>query len=260
MAQNDQSYPEVSDLVVATVAKVVKYGAYVKLDEFEGREGLIHVSEVATTWVRNINNYLREGQKLVLRVLRVNRQRNEVDLSLRRVSGRERAETMLEWKRDKRGEGILKNTAEKLSADEATTASIRDKILQKYESVFDALEKSVKEGDEIFLKADVAPQWATALTENARAKIKMKKVTMSGTLELTTSKSKGVEAIRTALLNAKKVATSQSSIRIYTIGAPRYRIEVDAPDYSDAETILSEAANEAITTIQGLGGEGHQTG
>ncbi len=155
MAQDDRSYPEVGDLVVATATKVVPYGAYVQLDEYKGREGLIHISEVGTTWVRNIRNFVREGQKLVLRVQRVDRQRNEVDLSLRRVSGRERAETMLEYKRDKRGEGILRNTAERLTADDGTTETIGRKILEKYASIYDALEKSIKEGDDVFLKADI---------------------------------------------------------------------------------------------------------
>ncbi|MFH0848313.1 MAG: translation initiation factor IF-2 subunit alpha [archaeon] len=258
MTETTERYPEVNELVVATVARVIGYGAYVRLDEYEGREGLIHISEVATTWVRNINNYLREGQKLVLRVLRVNRQRNEVDLSLRRVSGRERAETMLEWKRDKRGEGILKNTAERLAADEASVTALREKILQKYESVYDALEKSTKDGEEIFLNLDISSQWATGLTENAKSKIKIKRATMNATLQLTISKSKGIEAIKTALLNAKQIATKDSKIRIYTIGAPKYRIEVDAPDYSDAETILEEAVSEALTTLKDAGGEGQK--
>ena len=38
------NYPEVGDLVVATVTRVVDYGAYVKLDEYDGVEGLVHIS------------------------------------------------------------------------------------------------------------------------------------------------------------------------------------------------------------------------
>jgi len=84
--------PEVGDLVVATVTRIVDYGAYVKLDEYQGIEGLVHIQEISSTWVRNIRNHAREGQKLVLKVLRVNLQRNQVDLSLRRVTGREKTE------------------------------------------------------------------------------------------------------------------------------------------------------------------------
>ncbi len=86
-AQASQTvYPEIGDLVVATVTRVVDYGFYVKLDEYAGIEGLVHIQEISTTWVRNVRDHAREGQKLVLKVLRVNPQRNQIDLSLRRVT------------------------------------------------------------------------------------------------------------------------------------------------------------------------------
>ena len=64
-------WPEVGDLVVATVRRIVDYGAYVHLDEY-GKEGLLHISEISSSWVRNIRDHVREGQKVVLKVLRVN--------------------------------------------------------------------------------------------------------------------------------------------------------------------------------------------
>src|SRR6266702_3615295 len=108
-------FPEVGDLVVATVTRVEDYGAYVKLDEYAGIEGLVHISEISTTWVRNIRDHARAGQKLVLKVLRVNPQRNQIDLSLRRVTGREKSEKMLEWKKERKAEAILKSAAEKMN-------------------------------------------------------------------------------------------------------------------------------------------------
>src|SRR5437016_14348250 len=92
-------FPEVGDLVVATVKRVEDYGAYVKLDEFAGIEGLVHISEMAATWVRNIRDHAREGQKLVLKVLRVNPQRKQIDHSLRRINGRKKAEKVDERKK-----------------------------------------------------------------------------------------------------------------------------------------------------------------
>src|SRR5207237_9223354 len=88
-------FPEVGDLVVATVKRVEDYGAYVKLDEFAGIEGLVHISELATTWVRNIRDYAGEGQKLVLEVLRVNVLRNQIDLSRQRSDGRENSDKIV---------------------------------------------------------------------------------------------------------------------------------------------------------------------
>src|SRR6266480_3801995 len=121
-------FPEVGDLVVATVKRVEDYGAYVKLDEFAGIEGLVHISEMATTWVRNIRDHAREGQKLVLKVLRVNPQRNQIDLSLRRVTGREKSEKMLEWKKERKAEAILKSAAEKMNKPEEDAETIKNTI------------------------------------------------------------------------------------------------------------------------------------
>ncbi|MHC1564487.1 MAG: S1 RNA-binding domain-containing protein, partial [Candidatus Hecatellaceae archaeon] len=85
-----EELPEPGELVIATVNKITGYGAYLGLDEYGGIEGFLHISEVSTSWVRNIRDYVRPGQKLVLKVLRVNRERRHIDLSLRRVSGKEK--------------------------------------------------------------------------------------------------------------------------------------------------------------------------
>jgi translation initiation factor 2 subunit 1 len=257
MATVEGTFPDIGELVVATVKKIVSYGAYVTLDEY-GREGLIPISEISTTWVRNIKDHAREGQKLVLKVLRVNAQRGEVDLSLRRVTGREKAEKMLEWKKSKKAEAILKSVMEKLSADESTLTKTRDIILQQYDSVYEALEGSIDQGEEVFTKAGITTDWAQALTENARLKIKVKRTTLTGTVELTSPKPDGINSIRAALLSAEKIRPKGTEIKIYTIGAPKYRLEVTASDHSDAETVLKEAIDEAIASVKETGGEGRQ--
>src|SRR5215472_18746552 len=130
-AQTSQTiYPEVGDLVVATVTRVEDYGAYVRLDEFSGIEGLVHISEISTTWVRNIREHARQGQKLVLKVLRVSSQRNQIDLSLRRVTGREKSEKMLEWKKERKAESILKSAGDKLQKPEDDADTIKETILE----------------------------------------------------------------------------------------------------------------------------------
>src|SRR5438128_7913547 len=121
--------PEIGDLVVASVTRVEDYGAYVKLDEFSGIEGLVHISEISTTWVRNIRNHAREGQKLVLKVLRVSPQRNQIDLSLRRVTGREKSEKMLEWKKERKADAIIKSAADKMNKPETDAETIKKTIL-----------------------------------------------------------------------------------------------------------------------------------
>lgn len=59
---SDAQWPELGDLVVATAKRIESYGAYVTLDEYGNKEGLLHISEISTRWVRNVRNHVREGQ------------------------------------------------------------------------------------------------------------------------------------------------------------------------------------------------------
>lgn len=252
-------YPEVGDLVVASVTRVVDYGAYIKLDEYEGVEGLIHISEIASTYVKNIRVHVREGQKLVLKVLRVSSQRAQVDLSLRRVTGREKSEKMLEWKKVKKADSIIKGAAERLKATEDDVSKVKSIIYEKFDNPFDAFEEATDEGEEIFSKLGISEEWAKILTEVARSKIRLEKAKVTGTVELTCTKTEGVEAIRQALRGAKKVKKSRgTTIKIYTVGSPRYRLEVRSKEITDAQATLNLAIDEALNSIKNLGGEGRK--
>src|SRR5947208_3278115 len=244
-------FPEVGDLVVATVKRVEDYGAYVKLDEFAGIEGLVHISEMATTWVRNIRDHAREGQKLVLKVLRVNPQRNQIDLSLRRVTGREKSEKMLEWKKERKAEAILKSAAE----------TIKNTILDKFGGLYDPLEEAMDEGPEALVKAGLTEEWAQAIAEVSKTKIRLERSKVRGTVAVTCHKPGGLEIIRQTLLGAKKIRRPRGSeIKIYTIGAPKYRIEVEAGSFEAAEKTLNLVTEEILDSIKKAGGEGRKIG
>ncbi len=253
-----KEYPEEGDLVIATVKRIESYGAYVTLDEYDDQEGFLHISEIASTWVRNIRDHVREGQKLVLKVLRVDPEKGHIDLSLRRVTGREKTEKLLQWKMDRKAESIMKAAIEKLKKSEEEADAIKEAILRKYESLYDAFEEAVEEGEEVFTKIGISTEWAKALTEAAKLKIKIEKAKVSTIIELTCLKPDGIEAIKQSLLNAEKIRKRGVNIVTYAVGAPKYRIEVSANDYGEAEALLKKAVNEALTTIKNFGGEGHQ--
>ncbi len=261
-AQASQAiYPEVGDLVVVTVNRVEDYGAYVKLDEYASIEGLVHISEISTTWVRNIRDHAREGQKLVLKVLRVNPQRNQIDLSLRRVTGREKSEKMLEWKKERKAEAILKSAAEKMKKPEEEADLIKNTLMEKFGGLYDPLEEALDEGPEALIKAGLSEDWAQAIAEVSKTKIRLERSRVRGTVSVTCHKPGGVEVIRQTLLGAKKVRKPRGSeIKIYSIGAPKYRIEVEAGSFESAEKTLNSVMEEILGSIKKAGGEGRKLG
>jgi len=85
-------WPEEDELVVCSVVKVTDFGAFVELDEYGRKEGLIHISEVASGWVKYIRDHVREGQKIVCKVLYVDESKHHIDLSLKDVNEHQRRE------------------------------------------------------------------------------------------------------------------------------------------------------------------------
>jgi S1 RNA binding domain protein len=71
---------EPGSIVRGTVVKIADFGAIVRLGG--GKSGLIHISEIADTFVRNVRDYVREEDEVVVKVLRVNN-KGRYELSLK---------------------------------------------------------------------------------------------------------------------------------------------------------------------------------
>jgi len=257
MAAKKAEWPESGDLVIASVQRITDYGAYVTLDEY-GKEGLLHVSEVSSGWVRNIREFVREGQKTVLKVLRVDTEKGHVDLSLRRVSRHERREKLLASKMEKKAESLLRSASEKLKIPiEDILTKTGAAIEEKFGGIFEGLERAAREGPDPLVEAGLPKDIAVALAEVAKDKIRPPMVKIRGLLELQCMKPNGVIYIREALLSAQKIEKPKDTkIRLYTVAAPKYAVEVLAEDYKEAEKILQKAAETAIKTITNMGGTG----
>ena len=62
----------VGSIIAGKVAKVTNYGAFVDLEG--GGSGMIHISEVANTYVKDINDYLHVGEEVTVKVIGINEQ------------------------------------------------------------------------------------------------------------------------------------------------------------------------------------------
>jgi small subunit ribosomal protein S1 len=75
---------EVGQLVEGVVTKVVRFGAFIEIEP--GLEGLLHVSEFADIAPRDPRDLVKEGDRLLVRVIRIQSWRRRMGLSLREVS------------------------------------------------------------------------------------------------------------------------------------------------------------------------------
>ncbi|MFQ6011551.1 MAG: S1 RNA-binding domain-containing protein, partial [Nitrososphaerales archaeon] len=191
-SQNNIELPEGGDLVLATVRQVTSHGAYVDLEEYQGSMGFLHVSELSTGWVRHIDRYVRVNQKIVLKVIRVNNVRKEVDLSLRQVTQDERKKKLIEVKRDDKANGIMELVKEKLGLDEATSAKYVDVLWDNFDDLYAALEDTTRKGTKALQKLDLPENYVSMIAKISQEKIVVRSVEVGGTLELTCPGSDGV--------------------------------------------------------------------
>ena len=77
----------IDEIVVGTVTNVVKFGAFVGIEE--GLEGLIHVSELGDGNIIHPRNIVNEGEQVRVRIINIDAQERRLGLSLRQASQQE---------------------------------------------------------------------------------------------------------------------------------------------------------------------------
>ena len=253
MVKSRTKFPREGSFVIAKVTEVENQYVYVDLIDFEGLDsedfarGMIHISEISSRWIKNIRNYVRIGQRAVMRVLRVDVDKGHVDLSLRRVNSAQRENRMKEWKYALKFENLLQFLIEtediNLTLDEAYEL-IGFPILDFFETYQEAIENLKENGDEILssingISDNIKKIFLKIVNEN----VSISTVSISGKVKLSFYTENGVEHIKESLTEALQIIKPRQTrnININYIAAPYYRLEIVSKDYLDAENILSDA-------------------
>jgi translation initiation factor 2 subunit 1 len=251
----NKNYPEEGDLVVGTVLKVQGFGAFVSLDEYPNKEGFIHISEISTGWVKRIRNYIREKQKVVCKVLRVDPAKNHIDLSLKRVNDHQRRDKIQEWKNSQKATKLFEMVAHALgkTADQCYQEFGKD-LIKTYGTLFEAFEESAYDL-ETLQKEGFKGDWIEEFIKIAKDNISIPFVTIKGQMNITCWRSNGIKYIKEALSLAEKGEYEDVEIKVKYIGAPRYLISVKAPDYKIAEEQMKKAVDRSTDYISKYDGE-----
>jgi translation initiation factor 2 subunit 1 len=250
--------PAENDLVMCTITKVFAHGAFAKLDEYPGKDGFIHISEVASTWIKNIRDFVKEGQKTVAKVLSVDRAKGHIDLSVRRVSEAQRKNKIQEWKRAQKSDKLLEIAATEINKtlDQAYKEA-GFALEEKYGDIYTGLEELTISGKSAIKDLNISSEWAEHLIKVANENITLPTVNITGYLDLKCHLPNGIDVIKEALIFARDSDYGEG-IRVETrfIKSPRFSVNVTAPEYKEAEETLKLCADRAINRIKELGGEG----
>ena len=85
---------KVGELLTAEITRLTKFGAFAKLEE--DLEGLIHISEISEKRIEHAKEVLKEGDKVTVRVIKIDPEAHRIGLSIRRVDSMAYADQ--DWK------------------------------------------------------------------------------------------------------------------------------------------------------------------
>ncbi len=230
--------PEPGEIVICTVREITSHGIYVNLDQYNATNGFLHVSEISTGWVRNIDRVAKVQQKLVLKVIRADRSRKEIDLSLRQVTNEERRAKVIQWKRDERAHAIMNVVRKKTNLTDAQLTDYVKRLEGEFGTLYEALEAAAKRGEKVVAALELPEPVKNAIVETANEKIVPPKYEVGAIVEVSSRAPDGVEQVKKTLLSATS-SLSSADVRITYAGAPRYRIRITADDYKQAEKVMS---------------------
>jgi len=239
--------PEAGDIVLVTVKEITGHGAYVSLDEYSNMTGFLHISEIATGWIRNIERYVKPKQKAVLKVIRVDKKRAEVDLSLKQVSGEERKSKLIEVKKNEKATAFMEMVKVKGNLSDNQIDEIEDKILQKYDNIYDFFEVVAKKGIDSIRNLEFSSEVTKAIEDESN-KIQVPHVEIRDILEISSRDPHGIDVIKN-ILSPLEATKTNVQVTINYVGAPKYRVTVQAENFKQAEKTMNSIMEKAKSSI-----------
>ncbi len=242
-----QGVPREGEVVICRVSSVNPNSVFARIEEYD-KEGMIHVSEVASRWVRDIREFVRENQMIVCRVTRV--EGGHISLSIKRVSREEAASRLNEFKREKKSEKILeligKETGVKL---EQAYEGIGNDLIEAFGSLTKALDVAAK-NPEMLLRHGIKKEWIKAVSD-VLAKTKTEKFyEIKAVMEIVSYKPEGVDAIKNVL------SKLPAGIEVKYISAPKYMLIKKGADRKQMEAELTGAASMVVEELKKNDGSG----
>lgn len=231
--------------MLCKVDRVTTFAAWCSLVEYPEITGMIHISEVAGKWVRDIREHVKKGRRYVAKVIGIDYQKKHVNLSLKRVTPTEQRKILEGFRREQRAERVLEKAAKSLKKDlNQAYEEVGFALQEKFGSLADAFEQPLK-------TLDLPLKWLRAIDEVLKKVVKPRKLRIRAELRLSSLASDGIKRIQRLLLELKK----RTGASISYISAPRYRVELETTTPKKAERKLRVELERLMGEAKKLGVE-----
>jgi translation initiation factor 2 subunit 1 len=186
----------------------------VYIDEYD-KEGMIHISEISSGWVKDIRSHVKQGQTVVAKVMRV--EGSHISLSLKRVDKKQENNKIKDYRLNQRAEKMLELAAKHLKKtlnqayDEAGF-----RLQDRFGSLYEGFKISIN-NPQMLLENDIPQEWVDQIKAIAEKSITQKEFEFKAKLHIKTYKPAGISIIKKIVADAEK-----GGLEIKYIAAPDY--------------------------------------
>ena len=241
--------PRRDELVVCRITRLYPNSVDVEMIEY-GRKGMVHVSEVAKRWVRDIREFLKQGQYVVCRVMRVDGE--NIHLSIKRVNRGESDSKLGEFKRERKSEKMLELAAQAMKKGlEDAYREVGHTLIEEFGSLTKAFEIALKNPN-LLKQRNIPEKWIKEIIEIAEKSQSEKTYRLTGELTMTCYQPDGVEVIKKVLAQARE---NNKGIEIKYISAPKYMLVLSGKNYKRLESRITAAGEEIVRDMRSRKGE-----
>ena len=237
-----EGLPDLDELIICKIVRITPHSAFVSMEEYGGKEAMLHISEGSSKWVKNIRDFISENKLVVCKILNKDEQKGYIDVSLKRVTAGERQRKMNELKADMRIEKLLEVVGRKLGdKPKETVLRIGKKIIEKYGTLYDFFTTVKEKGIELIDELDIDAKYKTELKTQIAEQLKTQKVKLQKQITLQSLANDGVIRLNMIFKKIEELAKDKKvELTIRYISAPKYLLELRVDDYKKGENLFKE--------------------
>lgn len=263
----EAEFPELEDVVVVQVKRIVDMGAYVNLLEYNGKEGMMLLSELSKRRIRSVSKLLRVGRTEICMILRVDKDKGYIDLSKRRVDPEDATAKEEAFAKAKAVHGIMRHVAQMHSIEvEELCKKVSWPLYQnkKYDDAHDALKKHINEEINVWDELDFSQpgEDLTHLAEkikedidiHLRRRLVQQIMRLRAKIEVSCTEYEGIDAVKESLMKGMEASKEECEVKINLVAHPLFVVTCTCRDKVQGMQAIEDAMKNVETTIQAKGG------
>lgn len=267
----EAEFPEIDEVVVVQVKRIVDMGAYVSLLEYNGREGMMLLSELSKRRIRSVSKILKVGRIEYVMVLRADHDKGYIDLSKRRVDAEDAGIKEGQFANAKAVHGVMRHVA---SLNDIDVDELCCKIswpLNQMKKTFvdshEAFKKHINGDINVWDLVDFSQPGEVDLTDKMekikedietmmKRRLILSELRMRARVDVSCNEYEGIDAIKESLLKGlAETSTEEVEVKCQLLAHPTFMLTTTCRDKLLGLATLQKACDVIKEAIESKKGE-----